>query len=88
MSQLHSVCIGDPDDEALHQLVFPDTELGQQEGCACQKKVQWRMDNLLLDSGPLWVTIWSRGRSIGELAHLDQPDGPVQVELMRGEESR
>lgn len=47
-----------------------------------------RVDGLLLDSRPLWVTIWSRGRSIGELAHLDQPDGPVQGELMRGEESR
>lgn len=42
-----------------------------------------RMGGLLLDSNPLWVTIWSRGRSIGELAHLDQPDGPVQGELMR-----
>lgn len=47
-------------------------------------KGKLRIGSLLLDSHPVWVTIWSRGRSIGEVAHLDQPDGPVPGKLMRG----
>lgn len=47
-----------------------------------------RTGSLLMGSHLIWVTIWSRGRSIGELAHLDQPDGPVPGKLMRGGESR
>ena len=37
-----------------------------------------RMAGPIVGSPSSWVTIWSRGRSIGERAHMDHPDGSVQ----------
>lgn len=73
MSQAHSGWIGEPDDEMLHRFWISDVLPDQWSAYFVKGKSADRWPSV--GRPPSWVTIRSESGSVGELAHLNGPDG-------------